>query len=215
MGTTPSMETRTLLFGEWHPVVRDPLDLARIAFVVGFIVMLLFGESGAVNVGVAAGAVVGVRFLRLPRLFDLAFIVAMGLTGWGEALRFYDRFTYYDVLVHVLVPLLGAPVVYIALARLDTLPDPSDPRGSRRHLAGIFVVTLALGLAIGAAWEVLEWTSDEALGSELTGGEADTIGDLVADTVGAICGGVLLVVWTTSGWGTIRRLPGGAESRDD
>jgi hypothetical protein len=209
------METRTLLYGEWHPVVRDPLDLARIAFVVGFLVMLLFGESGAVNVGVAAAAVVGVRFLRLPRLFDLAFIVAMGLTGWGEALRFYDRFTYYDVLVHILVPLLGAPVVYIALARLDTLPDPSDARGSRRHLAGIFVVTLALGLAIGAAWEVLEWTSDEALGSELTGGEADTIGDLVADTVGAICGGVLLVVWTTSGWGTIRRLPGGAESRDD
>jgi hypothetical protein len=209
------METRTLLYGEWHPVVRDPLDLARIAFVVGFFVMLFFGESGAVNVGVAAAAVVGVRFLRLPRLFDLAFIVAMGLTGWGEALRFYDRFTYYDVLVHVLVPLLGAPVVYIALARLDTLPDPSDARGSRRHLAGIFVVTLALGLAIGAAWEVLEWTSDEALGSELTGGEADTIGDLVADTVGAICGGVLLVVWTTSGWGTIRRLPGGAESRDD
>jgi hypothetical protein len=209
------VETRTLLYGEWHPVVRDPLDLARIAFVAGFVVMLALGQSGAVNVGVAAAAVVGVRFLRLPRLFDLTFIVAMALTGWGEALRFYDRFTYYDVLVHVLVPLLGAPVVYIALARLDTLPDPSDARGSRRHLAGLFVVTLALGLAIGAAWEVLEWTSDEVFGSELTGGESDTIGDLVADTVGAICGGVLLVVWTTSGWGTIRRLPGGAESRDD
>jgi hypothetical protein len=209
------METRTLLYGEWHPIVRDPLDLARIAFVLGFLALLLLGESGAVNVGVAAAAVVGVRFLRLPRLFDLTFILAMALTGWGEALRFYDRFTYYDILVHLLVPLLGAPVVYIALARLDTLPDPSDARGSRRHLAGIFVVTLALGLAIGAAWEVLEWTSDEALGSELTGGEGDTIGDLVADTVGALCGGLLLVVWTTSGWGTIRRLPGGAESRDD
>lgn len=209
------METRTLLYGEWHPVVRDPLDLARIAFVAGFLVMLLLGEGGAVNVGVAAAAVVAVRFLHLPRLFDLTFILAMALTGWGEALRFYDRFAYYDVLVHVLVPLLGAPVVYIALARLDTLPDPSDARGSRRHLAGIFVVTLALGLAIGAAWEVLEWSADETLGSKLTGGEEDTIGDLVADTVGAIGGGVLLVVWTTSGWGTIRRLPGGAESRDD
>jgi hypothetical protein len=209
------METRTLLYGEWHPVVRDPLDLARIAFVVGFVVLLLLGESGAISVGVAAAVIVGVRFLRLPRLFDLAFIVAMALTGWGEALRLYDRFAYYDELVHFLVPLLGAPVVYIALARLDTLPNPSDARGSRRHLFGIFVVTLALGLAIGAAWEVLEWTSDEVLGSELTGGEEDTIGDLVADTVGAICGGVLLVLWTTSGWGTIRRLPGGAESRHD
>jgi hypothetical protein len=209
------METRTLLYGEWHPVVRDPLDLARIAFVVGFVVLLLLGESGAISVGVAAAVIVGVRFLRLPRLFDLAFIVAMALTGWGEALRLYDRFAYYDELVHFLVPLLGAPVVYIALARLDTLPNPSDARGSRRHLFGIFVVTLALGLAIGAAWEVLEWTSDQVLGSELTGGEEDTIGDLVADTVGAICGGVLLVLWTTSGWGTIRRLPGGAESRHD
>lgn len=209
------MDTRTVLYGEWHPIVRDPLDLARMAFVAGFVVMLLLGESGAVNVGVAAAAVVGVRFLRLPRLFDLMFILAMALTGWGEALRFYDRFTYYDIVVHVLVPLLGAPVVYIALGRLDALPDPSDARGSHRHLAGIFVVTLALGLAIGAAWEVLEWTSDEVLGSELTGGEGDTIGDLVADTVGAICGGALLVVWTTSGWGTVRRLPGGAESRDD
>ena len=209
------METRTLLYGEWHPVVRDPLDLARIAFVVGFVVLLLLGESGAISVGVAAAVIVGVRFLRLPRLFDLAFIVAMALTGWGEALRLYDRFAYYDELVHFLVPLLGAPVVYIALARVDTLPNPSDARGSRRHLFGIFVVTLALGLAIGAAWEVLEWTSDQVLGSELTGGEEDTIGDLVADTVGAICGGVLLVLWTTSGWGTIRRLPGGAESRHD
>lgn len=209
------MDTRTLLYGEWHPLVRDPLDIARLAFVAGFFALLFLGESGAVNVGVAAAAVVAVRFLRLPRLFDLAFIVVMALTGWGEALRFYDRFEYYDVFVHVLVPLLGAPVAYIALARLDVLPDPSDARGSRRHLAGIFVVTLALGMAVGAAWEVLEWTSDEVLGSELTGGEEDTIGDLVADTVGAIGGGILLVVWTTSGWGTVRRLPGGAESRDD
>jgi hypothetical protein len=215
MGTTPPVDTRTLLYGEWHPLVRDPLDIARIAFVAGFLVLLLLGESGAINAGVTAAAVVGVRFLRLPRLFDLAFIVAMALTGWGEALRFYDRFGYYDVFVHFLVPLLGAPVVYIALARLDTLPDPSDARGSRRHLTGLFVVTLAFGLAIGAAWEVLEWTSDELLGTELTGGEGDTIGDLVADAAGALCGGVLLVVWTTSGWGTVRRLPGGAESRDD
>ncbi|HJS70828.1 MAG TPA: hypothetical protein VJ744_08465 [Gaiellaceae bacterium] len=30
------MDTRTLLYGEWHPVVRDPLDIARIAFMAGF-----------------------------------------------------------------------------------------------------------------------------------------------------------------------------------
>jgi hypothetical protein len=48
------VDTRTLLYGEGHPVVRDPFDIARIAFVAGFLVLLLSGESGAVNVGVAA-----------------------------------------------------------------------------------------------------------------------------------------------------------------
>jgi hypothetical protein len=209
------MTSRELVFGEWNPVVRDPLDLLRGVFVVGAVALAALGESGWLPLTVATGAVIGVRFLNLPRAFDLAFIVAMALTGWGEALRLYDRFGYYDVFVHFLVPLFGAPCVYIALARLDTLPDPDDAYGSRRHLAGIFVVTLALGLAIGAVWEMLEWTSDTTLGSNLALGEKDTIGDLVADGAGAFCGGLLLVAWAVFGWATVRRLPGGAESRDD
>lgn len=209
------MTTRELVFGEWSPVVRDPLDLLRGAFVAGAVALAALGESGAAPLAVAAAAVVAVRFLNLPRLFDLSFILAMALTGWGEALRLYDRFEHYDVLVHFLVPFFGAPCVYIALARLDTLPDPADAYGSRRHLAGIFVVTLALGLAIGAVWEILEWTSDQTLGSQLSLGQRDTIGDLVADGAGAFWGGLLLTAWTVFGWGTVRRLPGGAESRDD
>jgi uncharacterized membrane protein YjdF len=209
------MTSRELVFGEWTPVVRDPLDLLRGAFVVGTVVLAAAGSSGALPLAVAAAAVVGVRFLDLPRPFDLAFILAMALTGWGEALRLYDRFGFYDVFVHFLVPLFGAPCVYIALARLDTLPDPADASDSKRHLAGIFAVTLALGLAIGAVWEIVEWTSDQTLGSNLPLGEQDTIGDLVADGAGALGGGLFLVAWTTFGWGTVRRLPGGAESRDD
>lgn len=209
------MTSRELVLGDWTPVVRDPLDLFRGVFVVGAVALAAAGHSGAIPLAVAAAAVVGVRFLDLPRPFDLAFILAMALTGWGEALRLYDRFAYYDVFVHFLVPLFGAPCVYIALARLDTLPDPADAFGSRRHLAGIFVVTLSLGLAIGALWEILEWSSDHAFGSNLSLGQSDTIGDLVADGAGAVGGGLFLVAWTAFGWGTVRRLPGGAESRDD
>jgi uncharacterized membrane protein YjdF len=209
------MTSRELVLGEWTPVVRDPLDLLRGVFVVGTLALAAAGQSGAIPLAVAAAAVVGVRFLDLPRPFDLAFILAMALTGWGEALRLYDRFGYYDVFVHFLVPLFGAPCVYIALARLDTLPDPADASGSKRHLTGIFVVTLALGLAIGAVWEILEWSSDRTLGSSLSLGEQDTIGDLVADGAGALGGGLFLVAWATLGWATVRRLPGGAESRDD
>jgi hypothetical protein len=61
-------------------------------FVVGAVALAAAWSSGAPPLAVAAAAVVGVRFLDLPRPFDLAFILAMALTGWGEALRLYDRF---------------------------------------------------------------------------------------------------------------------------
>jgi hypothetical protein len=204
------MTARTLILGDWHPLVRDPLDLLRTGMVAAAIAFASLGLGGAVNLAVAAGAVVLVRPLNLPRPYDASFILAMAIVGFGEALRLYDRFVHFDTVVHFVVPLLGAPIVYIALARADVLSDPKD-HAQRHQLVGLFVVTLALGLALGAAWEILEWISDHAFGSELQTGQEDTIGDLVADGAGALLGGGLLVAWATFGWGSVRRIPGQTE----
>lgn len=202
------MTARTLLLGDWSRWVRDPIDVLRATFPAGAAGYLLAGDlHGAVNLAVAGVAVLVARVVNLPRLYDLCFVLAMVLTGWGEALGLYDALPWYDNLVHFLVPLLGAPVVYIAMARLDVLPDPKDETHGR-HYVGIFVVTLAFGLAIGAVWEIVEWSSDRILGSQLSLGNADTIGDLVADGLGALVGAVLLVVWSSYGWGSVRRIPG-------
>ena len=145
------VDSRVVLVGDWSRLVRDPLDLLRIGFAVAAVVYGVFGFGGAVNLGVAAVAVIAVRFLNLPQPYDLAFIACMWLTGWGEALRLYDKFVHYDVVVHFLVPLLGAPIVYIALSRLDVLSEPREHE-ERHHYVGLFLVTLAFGLALGAAW---------------------------------------------------------------
>jgi hypothetical protein len=142
-----AMEIRTLLLGDWHPVVRDPLDLMRVAFVAGAAVYVAVSGSSVINLIVSSAAVVGVRFVALPRPYELGFILAMALTGWGDALGLYDRFAHYDRLVHFLVPFELAPVIYILLARMDVLPDLHDTR-ERRHRLGVFVVTLALGAAV-------------------------------------------------------------------
>jgi hypothetical protein len=202
------MDGRTLVMGDWSPVVRDPIDLLRGAFVAGAAVFLLAGEpSAAVNLAVPGAAAIAVRFVNLPRVYDLCFVLAMAVAGWGEALRLYDLFGWFDVAVHASVPLLGAPVIYILLARLEVVPDPRDDTG-RPHHAGIFVVTVAIGMAIGAWWEIIEWFSDTVLGSNLSPTKQDTIGDLGADTVGAVLGGALLVAWSVYGWGSVRRIPG-------
>ena len=85
---------------------------------------------------------------------------------------------------------------------------------SPHHYAGIFVITLALGVAIGGIWEILEWTSDNVFGSNLQTSNDDTVGDLIADTLGAATGGALLVAWTKYGWGSVRRVPGESDPED-
>jgi hypothetical protein len=207
------VDRRTLLLGDWNRWVRDPLDLLRIAYAVGVPVVALVRHDYPLNLTVSAVAVWAARFVLLPRPYDLAFCLAFGLTGWGDALRLYERWGDYDLVVHTLAPSFVAPVLYILLARLEVLPDLRDT-SERHHYVGVFLVTLALGLAVGAAWEIVEFSSDHFVGSHLVHGERDTATDLVADGSGALCGGVLLVVWSVYGWGSVRRIPGVNRAED-
>jgi hypothetical protein len=202
------MDTRRLLLGDWSRVIRDPIDVLRLTFVFGAVFFAAAGDvKGVANLLVTTVAVLVARAVDLPRVYDLCFVVAMCLTGWGEAVGLYDLIPWYDNLVHFMVPTLAAPVVYIALARLDVVPDPRDETNNR-HYVGMFIVTLSLGLAIGAVWEIIEWSSDGALGSNLSLDNDDTVGDLIADGSGSLVGAALLVCWARFGWGSVRRIPG-------
>jgi len=189
-------------------VVRDGIDVLRLVILGGAVAYAVAGRTGAAAVLLVMGAVTVVaRLVNLPRVYDLAVTAGMALQGFGETLGLYDRFVRFDDLVHFTLPMLTAPVVYIALARLDVVPDPRDET-HLRHYVGIGVVTLALGISIGALWEVYEWRSDAWLGTELSEGNDDTNGDLVRDTLGSLVGAALLVAWARFGWGSVRRIPG-------
>ena len=201
------MEARTILLGDWSQSLRDPIDLLRISYVIGVPVVWLARNDYPLNLTISAIAVIAIRFLLLPRAYDLAFCLGFGLTGWGDALGLYEKIGFYDLIVHSLASFFFAPVLYILLARADVLPDLKQV-STAHHFIGVFVVTLALGLAVGAVWEMAEFTSDHFLGSNLAKGETDTATDLMVDGLGAVAGGALLVVWSRYGWGSVRRVPG-------
>jgi len=205
-----------LLLGDWGPVVRDPLDLVRAALVVAAVVLLAQRglDAGTLTLSLTAAVAVAVRPLLLPRLYDLLLLLALTLQGVGEASGAYDRFFWFDSVVHFVVPLLASGVLYVALARLDVLPDPRDDTGWR-HLLGIALVTFALGAAFGAVWELYEWFSDAVFGSALQESNDDTVGDLAMDSLGALGAAGLLVLWTLRGWGTVRRVPGSHREAHD
>ena len=202
------METRRLLLGDWNRWIRDPIDLLRALLVVGALGFAIAGDGrGALVLGLAGATAWAVRPVLLPRAYDLCVVVALSLQAWGEALGLYDSVHWFDSVVHFTVPLLGAPVLYIVLARLDVVPDPRDETHAR-HFAGMAIVTFALGGCVGALWEIVEFASDGLFGSELQEGNADTVRDLMADLAGALCGAVLLVAWARFSWGSVRRIPG-------
>ena len=87
------------------------------------------------------------------------------------------------------------------------MPDPAEET-LPRHEAGMLIAVFALGLAVGALWEIFEWSSDGLFGSELSEGNTDTVGDLIADAWGSLLGGALMVLWAKKGWGSVRRIPG-------
>lgn len=206
------MDRGRLLLGDWNRVIRDPVDVLRLAFVVGTVVFAAMGRSTAIGLAFASAFLILAHVAGLPRPFDYGLVVAMGLIAWGTALNLYGSWAYYDKLVHGAGTIFWAPVLYIALARIEALPAIDEMERGHRWL-GLFVVTLALGMAVGAGYEIVEWTSDHLAGTHFVKGETDTATDLIADSAGAALGGLGIVLWSVVGWGTTRRLPGATARR--
>ena len=72
----------TVFIGDWHPWLRDPLDLFRLSFAVGAVVFALQGDWDAfVRLLIPGLLVCLIRALDVPRPVDLLFCVAMFFQG--------------------------------------------------------------------------------------------------------------------------------------
>ncbi|HKD32110.1 MAG TPA: DUF308 domain-containing protein [Gaiellaceae bacterium] len=201
-------DRRRLIYGDWNWLVRDGLDVLRFVFIAGTIVFAAQGRSDAVALGAASAVLLLARVVNLPRWFDFGLIVAMTLIAYGTALGLYGHWFYYDKVVHSLSPMAYSPVIYIALVRLGVVPDPGVAIRERHvaRIAGIFIVTLAVGMAVGGFYECIEWLEDkwDILGGHFVKGLWDTETDLLCDAAGSIAGATFITVWALRGWSSHR-----------
>jgi hypothetical protein len=192
---------------DWHPVLRDPLDVFRLSFPVGAVIFAIQGDwDAAVRLLLPGVAVFAVRAINVPRAVDWAFGAAMFFQGWGNALHLFSEFWWYDNLVHITLPMSLAPILYIGFARLDVVPDPSERVGSTSQLLGMALITGCLGVTAASFYEIYEWVVDHWFGQNLFIGETDTVTDLADGFLGAGLGGLFLAAWALTRY-TSRRLP--------
>jgi hypothetical protein len=185
-----------------HGRPPEALDALRATFLAGAVVALARGEpDDAVRMVLTFAAVAFLRVLDLPRIFDVGMMVGLALQGWGNVLDLFDRWAWWDVVVHFGLPLSLSPTLYVLLARLEVVPDLHGVR-PRHHALGMLIITFALGMAVGGLYEIYEWLVDHAFGGRLRTGYGDTIADLLDDALGSLTGGALLVWWATVGLGS-------------
>jgi len=202
-----SPRVRHLLLGDWGPIVRDGIDVLRLSYLVAAVVLVAAGRfDGGIRMFITFLALAVARQLDLPRPFDLGLVLGMALQAWGNAVGLFTSISWWDSLVHLVLPFWVAPLFYILLVRLELVPDLCDETHERHH-QGIVIVTFALGLAFGAVYEIYEWFAVNVLGAHLYVGYTDTIKDLTEDAAASIAGGILLLLWATRGWATTRRVP--------
>ena len=204
----------TLVFlRDWHPILRDPLDVFRLSFPIGAVFYALTGDwDAAVRLAAPGLAVFLVRAIDVPRPVDWTFCTAMFFQGWGNALHLFSRYWWYDNLVHIALPMSLAPILYIGFSRLDVVPEPAERASSNSQLAGMALITACLGVTAASFYEIYEWVVDNWFGQQLHIGETDTVTDLADGFLGAGIGGLFLAVWAIARY-TSRRLPARVEHR--
>ncbi len=172
--------------------------IVSVVTIMGIDLILILSEGNwlnaflvAVIIGIILAPVVLGEHLpvRVPaelQLVALAFVFAALFLG--EIRSYYERFWWWDVVLHMssglLLGILGFLLVYVL----------NESRNIDLHMRPRFVALFAFlfAVAVGALWEIFEFAMDGVFGLQMQkpmlgddSGLTDTMWDLIVDTVGA------------------------------
>ena len=82
-------------------------------------------------------------------------------------------------------------VAWQSLVGIGALPHHDDARLPRPR-SGSFVTATACGMALAVVWEILEWIGHTWIDDSIQVGYNDTVGDLVAGSLGAVVAALLV-----------------------
>ena len=140
--------------------------------------------------------------VRIPAEYELlAILFVFAWLFLGEFHSYYERFWWWDIVLHstsgLLLGLVGFLLVYVL----------NESRRIELHMRPGFVALFAFAFAVtgGALWEIFEFAADQLFGLQMQkpmrgdpSGLTDTMWDLIVDTLGA-------TLISTFGWWHMRR----------
>lgn len=124
--------------------------------------------------------------LRMPVHFLAAVVVFVFATIFlGEAFDFYNRYWWWDVVLHGGSALAFGLAGFLFVFMLFEGDRYAAPAGAVASLG------FCLALSVGTVWEIFEFAMDQIFGLNMQkSGLVDTMWDLIVDTIGAGVGAV-------------------------
>ena len=122
--------------------------------------------------------------IRLPRSVLTAIVMFIFATLFlGEIGDFYERFWWWDVVLHFTSALSFGAIGFLLIFMLF-----EGDRYAAPHWA-LALLAFCVGLSIGALWEMFEFSMDQVFGMNMQkSGLVDTMKDLIIDSGGAAIG---------------------------
>ena len=122
--------------------------------------------------------------IELPRPFLTAIVIFIFATLFlGEVADFYERFWWWDAVLHFISALSFGMMGFLLIFMLFEGDKYAAPAWA------LAVLAFSLGLSIGTLWEVFEFSMDQVFGMNMQkSGLADTMKDLIINAVGAAIG---------------------------
>ncbi|WP_203364072.1 hypothetical protein [Bacillus sp. REN10] len=115
------------------------------------------------------------------------FIFLIGSQVFGSLMRFYSL-GWWDTFLHFLS---GGLIAFAALELMDRWLTPATRKGMSRRF--VFLFLFAVSVLGGVFWEIYEFSADQLLGTTTQGGgNVDTMGDLIADSLGGLLVAVIV-----------------------
>jgi hypothetical protein len=136
------------------------------------------------------------RVLATPPAADFISAAVVLFAAWSAVLDLYLRYEGLDLAVHAVACGLIAALAHRALSAGSTHAGSVGRTATR--LATVLTVA-SLGCALGLLWEVGEWVGHTYLDERIQVGYNDTMGDLVADGLGALVAGAVIATQPRGG----------------
>lgn len=166
---------------KWYRALSWVIRLALVGFAVERLVRGEFAGAAALGLFLVLSFAYLLREDHLPNAFDALVAVAALLNAFGFVFSLYEKVPAYDNLAHAWT------IFAITLAFHELVfHDAFDGTPTATLLVSVF----SFGTAVGAVWEIAEWTTEVTFDIQVVFGLDDTATDLITNSSAALLAAV-------------------------